>query len=96
MIFPPEFLHDGVPLLLRHITVHAGDGEVSLPHLLREPVHLPLGVAEDDGLGNGERVVQVTQCVELPLLPLHRHEELLDALQRQLITLHQDPSNNVK
>lgn len=47
---------------------------------------LPLGVAEDDGLGDGQGVVQVTQGVELPLLPLHGNEELLDPLQGQLIT----------
>ena len=52
---------------------------------------LPLGVAEDDRLCDGERVVQVAERVELPLLPLHGHEELLDALKRQLVTLHQDP-----
>ena len=53
--------------------------------------HLALGVAEDDGLGDGESVVQVAQSVKLPLLPLHSHEELLDTLQSQLVTLHQDP-----
>lgn len=39
--------------------------------------HLPLGVAEDHRLGDGKRVVQVAQGVELPLLLLHRHEELI-------------------
>ena len=38
--------------------------------------HLPLGVAEYDGLCNRQGVVQVAQGVELPLLLLHRHEEL--------------------
>ena len=47
---------------------------------------LPLGVAEDDSLRDGEGVIQVTQGVKLPLLPLYCHEELLDALQSQLIT----------
>lgn len=48
--------------------------------------YLPLGVAEDDGLGDGQGVVEVTEGVELPLLSLHSNEELLDALQSQLIT----------
>ena len=87
----PELLHDGVSLLLGHVAVHGAHSEVRLPHLLREPVHLTLGVAEDDGLGDGESVVQVTERVELPLLPLHGYEELLDALQCQLVTLDQDP-----
>lgn len=47
---------------------------------------LSLGVAEDDRLRDGQRVVQITQCVELPLFSLYSHEELLNALQRQLIT----------
>lgn len=47
---------------------------------------LPLGVAEDDRLRDGERVVQVAQRVKLPLLSLHGHKKLLDALQRQLVT----------
>ena len=41
-------------------------------------------------LGNSESVVEVAQSVKLPLLPLNGHEELLDPLQRQLVTLHQD------
>ena len=48
--------------------------------------NLPLGVAEDDSLCDGEGVVEVTERVKLPLLLLHCHEELLDALQSQLIT----------
>ena len=87
----PELLHDRVPLFLGHVAVHRAHGEVGLPHLLGEPVHLALGVAEDDGLGDGQGVVQVTESVELPLLPLNSHEELLDALKGQLVTFNQDP-----
>ena len=42
-------------------------------------------------LCDGESIVEVAERVKLPLLPLHRHEELLDPLQRQLVTLDQDP-----
>ena len=42
-------------------------------------------------MGNSESVVEVAQSVELPLLSLHSNEELLDALQGQLVTLDQDP-----
>ena len=31
-------------------------------------VHLPLGVAEDDGLGDGQCIVQITQRVKLDVL----------------------------
>jgi len=41
--------------------------------------HLLLCVAEDDSLRDGERVVEVAERVELPLLALHSHEKLLDA-----------------
>lgn len=50
-------------------------------------MYLSLGVAEDDSLGDCEGVVEVTQGVKLPLLSLHRHEELLDSFQRQLVTV---------
>lgn len=48
--------------------------------------NLPLGVAEDDGLRDGQRIVEIAECVELPLFPLHGHKELLDPFQCQLIT----------
>ncbi len=47
---------------------------------------LPLGVAEDDGLCDGQGVVQITQSVKLPFFSLHSHEKLLDPFQSQLIT----------
>ena len=90
-----ELLHDGVALGLLHLAVHGGHGEVRLAHLLRQPVHLAPRVAEDDRLRDRQRVVQVAQRVELPLLALHRHEELLDALQRQLVTARGKCQTNV-
>lgn len=50
----PELGHDRIPLLLRHISVHAADGKVGFTELLGQPVDLSTGVAEDDGLGDGE------------------------------------------
>mmetsp|Transcript_34310 Transcript_34310/g.84975 ORF Transcript_34310/g.84975 Transcript_34310/m.84975 type:complete len:251 (-) Transcript_34310:420-1172(-) len=85
----PELAHNLLPLLLRHVTVHRTHREVGLAHLLCEPVDLGLGVAEDDGLCDGECVVQVGEGVELPLLALDGDEELLDALEGELITLDQ-------
>ena len=83
-----ELGHDGVALLLRHVTVHGTDGEVRLAHFRGQPVHFTLRVAEDDGLRDGERVVEIAERVELPLLPFHGHEELLDALQRQFVSFY--------
>ncbi len=47
---------------------HGGDGEVPRVHLLCEPVYLPTSVDKDHSLGNGQRLVQVTECVKLPFL----------------------------
>mmetsp|Transcript_13433 Transcript_13433/g.34256 ORF Transcript_13433/g.34256 Transcript_13433/m.34256 type:complete len:324 (-) Transcript_13433:313-1284(-) len=85
-----ELLHDLVSLVLRHVSMHGCNSEIVLPHLLGQPVHLAARIAENDCLCDGQGVVQVTQRVELPLLLLHCHEKLLDALQRQLIALHKD------
>lgn len=80
-----ELPHDDVTLLLVHVSVHGGHSEVPLVHLLGQPVHLPPGVAEDDGLCDGERLVEIAQCIELPLLALHGDEELLDTLEGELV-----------
>ena len=66
--------------------MHGGHSEISLPHLLRQPLNLSLCVAEDDRLSDGQSVVEVTESVKLPLLLLYGHKELLDALKGQLIT----------
>mmetsp|Transcript_111685 Transcript_111685/g.266428 ORF Transcript_111685/g.266428 Transcript_111685/m.266428 type:complete len:205 (+) Transcript_111685:410-1024(+) len=70
--------------------MNGSHSKVGIAHLLREPVHLLFGVAEDHSLCDGEGIVQIAKGVEFPLLALHGHEELLDAFQRQLVTLHQD------
>ena len=82
-----ELLHDGVTLLLGHVSVHGRNCEVGLTHLLRQPINLALRVAEDDGLRDGQRVVKVAQSVKFPFLTLNGHEELLDSFQSQLIAV---------
>ena len=69
----------------------ATHGEVALAHLLRQPVDLTPCVAEDDGLSDGEGVVEIAKGVELPILLLDGDKELLDALERQLVALDEDP-----
>lgn len=85
-----KVLHDAVALLLRHFAVHAAHGEVRLPHLLREPVDLAPRVAEDDGLGDGQGVVEIAQGVELPLLLLDGDEVLFEAFEGELVALDED------
>jgi hypothetical protein len=85
-----ELLHDDVTLGLVHVAVHGGDGEVTGSELVREPVDLPAGVAEDDGLGDGDGLVQVGESVELPILLLDGNVELLNTFEGKLVLLDQD------
>ena len=70
--------------------MHARHCEVPALHLLSEPVDLPAGVAVDDGLCDGQSSVQIAQGLKFPLLLLDGDVELLDTLQGQLVSLHQD------
>ena len=138
-----KLLHDSIPLLLGHVSMHGRHSEVSLSHFFCEPfdlfniaittagnsdshrctyeyayihiqmktrahthtthnihyththaphthththTHLSLCVAENDSLCDGECIIEITECVELPLFFLNCHKELLDSFQGQLIT----------
>ena len=85
-----ELAHDQVALLLVHVSVHRGHGEVAPSHLLGEPVDLPARVAVDDRLRDGEGGVEVAERLQLPLLALDRDVELLDTLEGELVLLHED------
>lgn len=85
-----EVLHNAVTLLLWHIAVHAADGEVGLAHLVGKPVHLASSVAEDDGLGNSQGIVEIAECVELPFLLFDGDKVLLQTLEGQLVTLDEN------
>ena len=69
-------LHDELTLSTGHVSVHGRDGEIALSHLVRQPVHLSAGVAVDDGLGDGQSLVQIAQSLELPVLALNGDVEL--------------------
>lgn len=85
-----ELLHDDITLSLVHVTVHGGDGEVTGSELVGEPVDLPAGVAEDDGLGDGDSLVQIGESVELPVLLLDGDVELLDTFEGKLVLLDEN------
>jgi hypothetical protein len=85
-----ELLHDNITLLLVHVTVHGRDGEVTGSQLVGEPVDLSAGVAEDDGLGDGDGLVQVGEGVELPLFLLNGDVELLDTFEGKLVLLDEN------
>lgn len=77
-----EVLHDLFTLTLGHIGVDRGDGVVGLVELLRDVVDLSAGVDEDDGLGDGDGLVQVHQCFELVVF-FDGDVELLDTVQSE-------------
>jgi hypothetical protein len=87
-----ELLHDHVTLSLIHLTVHSRHGEVLGGHLFGELIDLAAGVAEDDGLSDTQRIVQVTECAKLPLLLLDVDVELTDTLKGQLLLLDENPN----
>ncbi len=49
-------------------------------------------VAENNRLSDCQCVVEVTQGVKLPILLFDRNEELLDALESQLVTFNKNPN----
>jgi len=85
-----KLAHDDITLALVHVSVHARDGEIALLHFFLEPVDLASGVAVDDSLRDGERLVEIAQGLELPLFALDRNVELLDTFQGQFVLLDQD------
>lgn len=85
-----ELLHNQVTLSLVHVTVHGGDGEITGGELVGKPVDLSAGVAEDDGLSNGDGLVEIGEGIELPLLLLNGNVELLDTLEGKLILLDEN------
>lgn len=86
----PELLHDQVSLVGLHGGVDGGDGEVLFLHGLGQVVHTGLGVAVDDALLDLEVVVEFDEGLELELLLVHGHVELLDTLQGEFFVLDQD------
>lgn len=72
------------------VDYHGRDGELAGVHLLSEPVDLPPGVAENDGLGDGDGLVEITESVKLPLFLLDGNVELLDTLKGELIPLDEN------
>jgi hypothetical protein len=85
-----ELLHNDITLPLVHVAVHGRDGEVTSSELVGEPVDLPAGVAEDDGLGDGNGLVQIRERVELPVFLLDSNVELLDTFEGEFVLLNKD------
>lgn len=90
-----EVLHDELTLLRGHVTVHRGDGEVTLLHLVREPVHLSAGVAVDDRLGDREGLVEIAESLQLEVLLLHVDVKLSDTFESKFVLRDEDPEGVV-
>ena len=85
-----ELLHDDITLSLVHVAVHGRDREVTGSELVGEPVNLSTGVAEDDGLRDGDGLVEIGQSIQFPLLLLDCDVELLNTFEGELVLLDKD------
>ena len=59
-------------------------------HLVRQPVDLSAGVAENDSLSDRDRLVKISERIRLPLFLFHGNVELLDTFERQFISLDEN------
>lgn len=85
-----ELLHDGVALILTHISVQGRDGKVLTEEGLSELLDLAASVTEDDGLGDAQALVEISQGLELEGLLADVNVELLDTFQGQFVSLDHD------
>jgi len=85
-----ELLHDHVTSHLVHLTVHNGDTEVVLLHLVSQLNNSLLSVAIDQGLVDIKVTVEVEEDVHLPLLLLNRDVVLLDTFEGKLLILNKN------
>ena len=70
--------------------MHGGDSEVTAGELVGEPVDLSAGVAEDDGLSDGNGLVKIGESLQFPIFLLDGNVELLDTFEGKLILLDED------
>ena len=64
--------------------------DLTFSHFFGEPVDFSLGRTENDGLGDGQGIVEIAKCVELPFFTFNSDKELFDTFQCQFITLDED------
>ena len=77
-------------VVLVHVAVRGGDGEVARAHLLREPVDLAAGVAKMIAWVMASVSYRSHRVSSFHSSLLHVDVELLDTLERQLVALHED------
>jgi len=85
-----EFIQNDISFLLSNISVGGRNGEFSASHFVCQPIDLPSGIAENDGLGDVEGIVQVAKGIEFPVLPFDGNIKLFDSFQGQFVSFDQN------
>jgi len=85
-----ELIEDEISLFHGDITVGGRDGEITGSHLVGQPVDLSSRIAENYSLSDVQRIVEITQGIQLPFFFLHTDVKLLNTLQSELISLDED------
>ena len=85
-----ELLHNNIPLILVHFTMHSRNSEVTFGELRGKPVNLSPRVAEDHSLCDSDGFIEIRKGVQLPVFLLDSNIELLDTFKGQLGLLDQD------
>lgn len=85
-----ELLHDHVTSHLVHLTMHDGNTEVVLLHLVSQFNNSLFGVAIDQSLVDIEVTVEIEEDVHLPLFLFYGDIVLLDTFEGELLILDQD------
>jgi hypothetical protein len=64
--------------------------KVNTAKLIGKPIDFLASVGKDDGLCDVERIVEVAQRIELPLLSLAVNIKLSNTFERDFVLLHED------
>lgn len=79
------FSHKHMPSICLLIITCTSNDYISISWIL--PIYLSLCVTEYDSLRDGQSIIEITECIKLPLLSLNSHKKLFDAFQCQLVTV---------
>ena len=71
-----ELIHDPVSFLLLEFRMDGAHRKILFAHAVGQEIDSFFGVAEDDGLGDGQSVVQVHQSLEFVFVFVHQNEKL--------------------
>jgi len=69
-------------ICIQHVSYHGRHSEVTVVHVLGQPIHFTTSVAEDDSLSDTQCIIQIAQCLQLPIFTLNKYKELLDTCNR--------------